>query len=80
MALAAAIYAIVRLVEATGLWLRRSWAEWFAVLTGGIYIPVEIYEVFHRVTWPRVTVLVVNVGVVSYLLFVMINNAKKSSS
>ena len=77
MAIAAAMYSTVRLVEAVGLWLRKAWAEWFAVLTGGMYIPIEIFEVARSVTWPRVTVLVVNVGVVSYLLFVLIKNGKK---
>jgi uncharacterized membrane protein (DUF2068 family) len=79
MALAAAIYSVVRMIEAAGLWLRKSWAEWFAVLTGGIYIPVEIYEVVHRVSWPKVTVLAVNTGVVAYLLFVLIRNGEKSA-
>jgi uncharacterized membrane protein (DUF2068 family) len=71
MAIAAAIYSVVRMVEAVGLWLRKSWAEWFAVLTGGMYIPVELYEVAQRVTWPRVTVLIVNLGIVGYLLLVL---------
>lgn len=77
MALAAAAYFIVRMVEAVGLWLRKAWAEWFAVLTGGLYIPMEIFEVVRSVTWPRVTVLVINLGVVAYLLFVMIKNSDK---
>jgi uncharacterized membrane protein (DUF2068 family) len=77
MAIAAAMYSVVRMIEAVGLWMRKTWAEWFAVLTGGMYIPVEIYEVARRVTWPRVTVLVVNLGVVSYLLFVLIKNGEK---
>jgi uncharacterized membrane protein (DUF2068 family) len=76
LALAAAVYAVVRLVEAVGLWLDRSWAEWFAVLTGGIYIPIEVIEVARRVTWPRVTVLLVNLGVVSYLLFVLVRDGR----
>jgi uncharacterized membrane protein (DUF2068 family) len=71
MAMAATVYSAVRMVEAVGLWLRKAWAEWFAVLTGGLYIPIEIYEVVRSVTWPRVTVLVVNLGVVCYLLFVL---------
>ena len=79
MALAAAMYFVVRMVEAVGLWLRKSWAEWFALLTGGMYIPVEIFEVARSVTWPRVTVLVVNLGVVSYLLFVLIRNNDKGA-
>jgi uncharacterized membrane protein (DUF2068 family) len=77
MAIAAALYSTVRMVEAVGLWLRKAWAEWFAVLTGGIYIPVEIYEVVRHVTWPRVTVLIVNLGIVSYLLSVLINDKRK---
>lgn len=77
MAIAAAMYSLMRMVEAVGLWLRKSWAEWFAVLTGGMYIPVEIFEVVHKTTWPRVTVLVVNLGVVSYLLLVMFRNNDK---
>ena len=40
MAIAAAMYFVVRMIEAVGLWFRKSWAEWFAVLTGGIYIPI----------------------------------------
>lgn len=80
MAIAAAMYSVVRMIEAAGLWLRKAWAEWFAVLTGGMYIPVEIYEVAHSVTWPRVTVLVVNLGIVSYLLFVLIRDSGKRAA
>lgn len=79
MAIAAAMYFLVRMTEAVGLWLKKSWAEWFAVLTGGMYIPIELFEVARGLTWPRVTVLVVNLGVVAYLLFVMITDRKKGS-
>ncbi|RII29774.1 MAG: DUF2127 domain-containing protein [Geobacter sp.] len=79
MAIAAAMYSLMRMVEAVGLWLRKSWAEWFAVLTGGMYIPVEIFEVVHKTTWPRVTVLIVNLSVVSYLLLVMFRNNDKQA-
>ena len=74
MASAAVIYSTVRMVEAVGLWLRKKWAEWFGVLTGGMYIPVEIYELLRGVTWPKVTVLAVNAGVVTYLLYVLAKN------
>jgi uncharacterized membrane protein (DUF2068 family) len=67
MALSALIYSTVRFVEAYGLWRRQPWAEWFGFLSGGIYIPMEIFEVSRQLTWPRVTVLVVNIGVVAYL-------------
>jgi uncharacterized membrane protein (DUF2068 family) len=68
MAIGAMFYAVIRFAEAAGLWMQRRWAEWFGLLTGGMYVPVEIYEVVRGVTWPKVTVLVVNAGVVAYLL------------
>ncbi|MDD5284933.1 MAG: DUF2127 domain-containing protein [Desulfuromonadaceae bacterium] len=79
IAVAAALYSVVRMVEAVGLWLKKSWAEWFAVLTGGMYIPIEIFEVASSATWPRVAVLVVNLGVVLYLLLVLVRNGEKGS-
>lgn len=74
LAAGALLYALMRLVEAAGLWFRRGWAAWFGFLTGGIYIPVELYELALGVTWPKITVAVVNVGIVAYLLGVLIGN------
>ena len=71
MALSALLYSMVRFVEAYGLWMQRSWAEWFALLSGGMYVPIELFEVIDKITWPRVTVLCVNVGIVAYLAYVM---------
>ena len=39
------LYSIVRFVEAYGLWRMRTWAEWFAIISGGIYIPLEVFEI-----------------------------------
>lgn len=60
----------MRLVKSVELWLGNKCAELFGVMTGGIYIlPVEIYDVTRGLTWPKVTVLVVNICVVSSLFF-----------
>lgn len=67
MAWLALAYAVVRLVEAYGLWHNRRWAEWFALVSGGLYIPIELYEVFHHVTWVRVCVVVINTAIVAYM-------------
>lgn len=40
----------MRFVEAYGLWRERRWANWLAAISEGIYLPVEIYELFARVT------------------------------
>ncbi len=71
MALGAAAYSTVRFAEAAGLWLNRKWAEWFGFLTGAMYLPIELFELFKSVTWPKMTVFVVNVVVVLYLLNVI---------
>jgi uncharacterized membrane protein (DUF2068 family) len=68
----AGIYAAVRFVEAYGLWRLRAWAEWFAIVSGSIYVPIEIYEVARHVTWLRVTVLIVNLAIVAYLVYVRV--------
>ena len=63
----AALYAIVRFVEAYGLWRARRWAEWFGAASGGIYIPFEIYELLLHRSGLSAAALAVNVIVVAYL-------------
>lgn len=67
LALSALIYSVARLAEAYGLWFQQQWAEWFGFLTGGMYIPVELYENFRGVTWPKLTVMIVNIFIVAIL-------------
>ena len=76
MAAAAALYAIVRLVEAYGLWFERRWAEWFALVAGAIYVPVEIYELVHRATLLKAAVLVTNLTIVAYMAYALLHPAK----
>ena len=71
LALSAFLYAVIRFVEAYGLWLQRRWAEWFGLFAGAIYVPIEIVEVARKVTWPRVSLLIVNTAIVVYLAFIL---------
>ena len=65
---AAFTYGALLLTEGVGLWLRRRWAEYLTVIATGIFIPLEIYELWRRLTPPRVIVLVINVAIVAYLV------------
>lgn len=67
LAFAAVLYAAARPSEAYGLWYRRRWAEVFAVVTGALYLPVEIYELSEHVTAVRITVFAVNGLIVAFL-------------
>jgi len=77
MASSALLYSIVRFVEAFGLWKQRQWAEWFALLTGGMYIPIELFEIMRGVTWPKATVLTVNAAIVIYMAYVLYRSREK---
>jgi uncharacterized membrane protein (DUF2068 family) len=63
-------YAVLRGVEAWGLWRARPWAEWLAILSGALYLPVELYEIVHRPTPLKAVILVVNAGIVAYVAYV----------
>lgn len=65
------VYALIRFAEAYGLWLGRRWAEWLAALSGGVYVPVEIYELSRSVTWIKLGALVLNACVVAYMCMVL---------
>jgi uncharacterized membrane protein (DUF2068 family) len=78
LAALAFLYAVVRFVEAYGLWHIRAWAEWFGIISGSIYLPVEVYGLFKHPTWVKGTVFLVNLGVVAYLIYVrLLNRARQ---
>lgn len=73
-AILAIVYAIVRFIEAYGLWHLRTWAEWFAIISGSIYLPLEIYEIFQKPTIFRFALFLVNVLIVVYLVRVRLRS------
>jgi len=62
-------YCAVETVEAVGLWKERRWAEYLtAVATAGL-LPFEIHELMERVTVFRVGALIVNLAILSWLVW-----------
>ena len=74
----ALLYAGVRFIEAYGLWRSLVWTEWFALLSGGIYLPFEAYELFTKPNLITAAVLTINLVVVGYMYRVI--KHKPSSS
>jgi len=62
-------YAVVRFVEAYGLWKAAAWAEWIALISGAVYLPLEIHEVLHRPSLFHFALLLINLGVVLYMAY-----------
>lgn len=76
----AMIYSTVRFVEAWGLWYRRVWAEWFALLSGCLYLPFEILKVAERRNhWEPIAVLAVNIVIVVYMLEIRVREMRQRS-
>ena len=60
-------YALIRLVEGYGLWWGKHWAEWFALLSAGLYLP---WEFIHFARHPRLFtagVILFNLALIWYL-------------
>ncbi len=77
IAVVAAVYVVLRFIEAYGLWYIRPWAEWLAIASGSLYIPFEIADLLRRPDWIRLLVVAVNVGIVLYMLMLRLEAAKK---
>ncbi|MFZ0798073.1 MAG: DUF2127 domain-containing protein, partial [Terriglobales bacterium] len=77
IAVLASVYAILRFIEAYGLWYIRPWAEWMAIASGSIYIPFELADLLHRPDWIRLLILAINVGIVLYMVMLRLEAAKK---
>jgi uncharacterized membrane protein (DUF2068 family) len=61
-------YASLFLTEGIGLLMRKRWAEWFTIVTTGLLLPLEGYELAAHFTVTRVVVLTVNALIVAYLV------------
>ena len=73
-------YAALRFTEAYGLWNGRTWAEWVALISGAMLLPVEIRELFRGLTPLRTTVFIGNVAVVLFMLYVIQANRRERLS
>jgi uncharacterized membrane protein (DUF2068 family) len=65
---AAMVYSIVRFAEAYGLWYAREWAEWFALLSGAMYLPWEVLSIIRKPHPYKWIVLAGNLAIVLYML------------
>ena len=78
LAALAMAYSIFRFAEACGLWFERRWGEWIAALSGGIYVPVEIYELTRGFSMVKVAALVLNALTVAYMCYLLLRRPATS--
>ena len=68
VAVLVALYAVIELTEAVGLWLLKRWGEYFTAVATAAFLPLEIHELLDRMTVTRVVALVINIAAVVYLV------------
>ncbi|MFZ3211412.1 MAG: DUF2127 domain-containing protein [Terriglobales bacterium] len=76
LAIGALVYAAVRFVEALGLWREREWAQWFALLSGALYLPGELYSLLRHPRPLKWGVVAANAVIVLYMLYMLILRVK----
>jgi uncharacterized membrane protein (DUF2068 family) len=65
-------YAVLYAVEGVGLVLERRWAGYLTVIATGSLIPLEVWEVYRKVTSTRLIVLGINVAILVYLVWKLV--------
>jgi uncharacterized membrane protein (DUF2068 family) len=70
-------YAVLRFTEGYGLWRCRTWAEWVALVSGALLLPLEVRELMRGVTALRSALFLVNLGVVFFMLYVILSNRRE---
>lgn len=73
-------YAAISMAEGVGLFLEKAWGEYLTLAITASFLPWEIFEVFHRTTWVRIALLVVNTLVFVYLLRIVTQRRKAIES
>ena len=71
------VYFTIRFVEAGGLWLEKEWAEWFALLSGSMYLPWEIWELARHATVYKWIIFIFNLAIVIYLIWLRVTMHKE---
>ncbi len=79
LAVGSGTYALVRFVEAYGLFRERAWAEWLAALSSGVYVPIEIIELIRKPSLLVTIVLIINVAVVAVMVAALMRRRRTES-
>ena len=72
-------YAFLHMIEGIGLILERDWAGYLVVIATSSLIPFEIYEIARKPTLLRISLFLLNVGIVIYLIVTLQERAHDAS-
>jgi uncharacterized membrane protein (DUF2068 family) len=70
-------YAGLLLTEGAGLLSGKRWGRYFTIIITTSFIPLELYEIAKRITFPRMAVLLTNIAIVAYLVLELRRNSER---
>ena len=73
-------YAVVCLVEGTGLMLEKRWAEYFTVTLTALALPLECFELYKQFTSLRIGLLLLNLVVLGYLIWLLRRQRRRETT
>jgi uncharacterized membrane protein (DUF2068 family) len=64
-------YSALALTEGVGLLLEKVWAEYLTLILTISFLPWELYELIRRPDWFRLSLLLINLAVLWYLVWLL---------
>ena len=64
-------YSALALTEGVGLLLKKVWAEYLTLVLTISFLPWELYELIRRPSWFRLGLLLINLAVLWYLVWLL---------
>lgn len=61
------ILALIRFIEAVGIWFHQAWAQRLAIMTGIVGVIFFTQKLFNHFDGVTLSILMVNIGIVFYL-------------
>ncbi|GAA4944988.1 DUF2127 domain-containing protein [Yinghuangia aomiensis] len=68
VAIGLAVYAVIEIVEAVGLWMMKRWAEYLTVVATAMFLPLEVYELTEKISYVKIATLALNILAVLYIV------------
>jgi uncharacterized membrane protein (DUF2068 family) len=73
-------YSALALTEGVGLLMEKVWAEYLTLGLTISFLPWELFELAHKLDWFRVGLLLINLAVLWYLLWILKQKKKKAKA
>jgi uncharacterized membrane protein (DUF2068 family) len=68
-------YCALFMVEGTGLYFEKRWAEFLTIIATASLLPVEVYELVQKVDALKISVLIFNILILLFLVVIVLRNA-----